>query len=92
LLQANGFGVIDRAYIGPLLIRYKYIFSPNDCIFFTTDQWPSFGIKIDLNKIYKVGDKIGQIIVTEQHRVREIPALELNETDRGGNGFGSSGQ
>ena len=92
LLQCNSFGVIDKAYIGPLLIRYKYIPSPNDCVFFTMDQWPSFGIKIDLNKIYKVGDKIGQIIVTEQHKVKEIEVLELNATDRGEKGFGSSGQ
>lgn len=91
LVQANSYGLIDAGYSGPLLIRYKYIPQPVDFVFYDAQKWPNFGIVIDMERIYKVGDKIGQLIVTQQEEVKCIEVTELGETDRGDKGFGSSG-
>tara|TARA_Y100000385_G_C12625828_1_gene439023 strand:- start:89 stop:508 length:420 start_codon:yes stop_codon:yes gene_type:complete len=40
---------------------------------------------------YKVGDKIGQIIIIKLPWVQIEEAEELSETDRGNGGFGSTG-
>jgi len=91
LVQANSYGLIDNGYTGSLLIRYKYIPQPVDFIFIHPDKWPNFGLHIDESRIYKVGDKIGQLIVTEQQIVSIEEVDDLNKTDRGTGGFGSSG-
>lgn len=41
--------------------------------------------------IYKVGDKICQLIIMPYPLINPIEATELSETDRGENGHGSSG-
>lgn len=91
LVQANGFGIIDAGYTGPLLIRYKYIPQPSDFVFLDGISWPSFALQIDESRIYKIGEKIGQIIVTEQVDVDDLEAKCFIDTDRGSKGFGSSG-
>jgi dUTPase len=91
LIQANSYGLIDAGYVGPLLIRYKYLAQAQDFVFINPDKWPNFGIQIDESRIYKIGDKIAQLIVTEQHPVIIEQCYSLEETDRGINGFGSSG-
>lgn len=47
--------------------------------------------KFDDYKIYKVGDKIAQMILEKREKIEFIEVNELNETDRGSGGFGSSG-
>ncbi len=42
-------------------------------------------------KEYKIGDKIGQLIIIELPWVNIEEVEELNETDRGKGGFGSTG-
>jgi dUTP pyrophosphatase len=42
-------------------------------------------------KYYKVGDKIGQIIVVPYPLIKFVEVEELDETERGAGGFGSSG-
>jgi dUTPase len=105
LIQANSYGLIDAGYTGPLKIRYKYIPQAKDFIFFSADKWPHFGIEIDESRIYQssyriedgklvssnLAEKIGQLIVTEQQPVFLNQVKELNTTDRGNGGFGSSG-
>lgn len=91
LLMCNGFGVIDAGYTGPLKLRMKYIPNAEDFIFFDPSKHPSFGISINPNKIYQVGDKCGQLIVTQQPIVTIEEAKSLEKTDRGTGGFGSSG-
>ena len=44
------------------------------------------------SKIYKVGDKIGQIILFPYPQVTIEEVEELTETERGTNGFGSTGK
>lgn len=48
-----------------LIIKFKYLFSPEDVIFLDAEKYPSFGIRPDLDKIYKNGDLVCQIIFSE---------------------------
>ncbi len=41
---------------------------------------------------YKVGDRIGQLVILPYPQVTLIEEQELSETERGENGFGSSGK
>lgn len=41
---------------------------------------------------YNVGDRIGQLVVVELPKFKVEEVLELNETDRGEGGFGSTGK
>lgn len=43
-------------------------------------------------KIYKIGDRIGQIIIVPYPKIELIEVDELSKTNRGENGFGSSGK
>jgi len=44
------------------------------------------------NDIYKIGDRIGQIIFMKLPKVKLVEAQELNNTERGTSGYGSSGK
>jgi dUTP pyrophosphatase len=91
LLMCNGFGIIDANYVGPIKLRMKYIPDAEDYVFYDTEKHPHFGILINEKKIYQVGDKCGQLVVTNQPFVSVAEVDSLGETDRGANGFGSSG-
>jgi len=41
---------------------------------------------------YKVGDRIGQLLILPYPQVTLIEETDLSETERGENGFGSSGK
>ena len=87
LLLCNSVGVIDPNYRDSIKLRFKYIYQPKDIDTFGS----SFLIRVDENKIYKIGDKIGQLIFSKTilHKLEYVP--ELIASDRSG-GFGSSGE
>ena len=43
-------------------------------------------------QVYDKGDRIGQIMIMPYPKVEFVESDELNETDRGSRGFGSTGQ
>ena len=45
----------------------------------------------DIPFIVERGDRIAQMVVTEHQNVRLVPVHEHDQTQRGGNGFGSTG-
>ena len=77
LLLSNSVGVIDSGYRGEVVFKFKMT-----CGFIDNNHGCD----------YSIGDRIGQIIIMP------IPQIEFNEVDtledseRGSNGFGSSGQ
>jgi dUTP pyrophosphatase len=87
LILANSVGVIDNGYRGTLKFRFKYIAQPYDFLI----HEGHILTEIDFDKIYKKGDKIGQIVFSETL----TPDLELVETfddsTRNEGGFGSTG-
>lgn len=102
LLLANSIGIIDNSYIGELKFRYKRILMPvmqkimiapptGDPVQdeMNTQEVPSLTYRD--NYIYKVGERIGQLIILPYPEINLIETQELYETDRGDGGFGSSG-
>jgi len=75
LILANSIGLVDNPYRGPITLRFKQAWGPNKEL-----------------RIYKKGDKIGQLVIQKVESDFEFEEVdELNETKRGENGYGSSG-
>jgi len=75
LSLANSVGLIDNAYLGEIKFRFRYLGDLND---------------IDYSKIYKKGDKIGQLVFFQEIRPKLIGVTSFPETERGEGGFGST--
>lgn len=88
LILANSVAVIDNGYRGTIKLRFKYVMQPND-MYLKNDQ---FACEVDLSKIYKLGERIGQLVFVETTNARLIESSSLpRRTDRKDGGFGSSG-
>ena len=59
LILANSVGVVDSGYRNSIKLRFKYIPQPED--FTVANDNMRFYTKINTEKIYKKGDKIGQL-------------------------------
>ena len=60
LVLANSVATIDRGYRNEILLRYKYIFQPEDMIVVQEDILRVYG-RVNNENIYQKGDKIAQI-------------------------------
>lgn len=92
LRLTNSVGVIDSGYRGEI----KF--------FFENDQMEERGTREEYceyrsiliphpsHKIYKVGDRIGQIIIMPYPKISLQEVEQLSESDRGTGGWGSSGE
>lgn len=87
LVLANSIGLIDADYRGEVLLRFKYIWQPEDFDF--AGEATIVG-NPNLEKIYKKGDKICQLKVTKVENVEFLLVNELDATNRGDGGFGST--
>lgn len=82
---ANSVGILDSSYRGELMFAYKLRDSFN-ILFPEGDE--------ELNKLemenelapYKVGDKIGQIVILPYPQIEFVEVDELSETTRGADG------
>lgn len=91
LVLANSVGLIDRGYQHQVLCRFKYIWQPEDYRRLEAyDDCYVLG-KPNMEKIYKKGDKVAQILPTVTLGIDFVPVDELPGIDRGG-GFGSTGR
>ena len=98
LSLANSVGVVDSGYRNSIKFRFKKT-NHNKFNYYleTIKNW--FGIsEVKLrntetevsNKIYKIGDKIGQIMIIPYPMVMLNQVDELSTTERGEGGFGST--
>lgn len=78
--MCNHVGVIDSGYRGEIMISFKL-----------RDMNFDKGIIPQLMKPYEIGNKIAQLIIIPYPKVHFIEVDELNDSDRGDNGHGSSG-
>jgi len=78
LALTNCVGVIDSGYRGELQATFKKVYGKND-------------IRIDETD-YKVGDRIAQIMIIPHPTIQFEEVEELNNTERGEGGFGSTGK
>jgi dUTP pyrophosphatase len=96
LVLANSIGLIDADYRGEVLLRFKYIWQPEDYNVYTHESgdgsplYTYIGGKPNVGKIYKKGDKICQLKVTRVEHVEFFIVDELDSTNRGEGGFGST--
>ena len=96
LVLANSIGLVDGAYRGELLVRFKII--PE--VIEYEDVAPS-GVDAHLNgkhtakyfdlKKFKKGDRIAQLVLRKTEKAEYEWAEELSDTQRGDGGFGSTG-
>lgn len=93
LVMANAPGTGDRDYAGEYKLRFKYIFQPDDLYPAHYGDRPlGMMLKINRQKIYQKGDRIGQIRTAVRHPTNIVFVDKLPETVRGTGGFGSSGK
>lgn len=78
LILANSIGLIDEGYRGEIKLRFRYI------------SHSSFSTAPTL--AYKKGDKIGQIVIRKTESMPFVEVDDLSDSERGGGGFGSTGQ
>ena len=87
LVLANCIGLIDADYRGEVLLRFKYIWQPEDYKIRTDNLLEG---SVNFAKLYNKGDKVCQLKVTKVENVEFILVDELDSTDRGEGGFGST--
>lgn len=82
LLLSNSVGVIDSGYRGEVSFKFKLTYSDviDGQLFHTT------------NKEYEIGDRIGQLIIIPYPEIEFVECDDLSDSDRGANGYGSSGR
>jgi dUTPase len=96
LVLANCIGLIDADYRGEVLLRFKYIWQPEDYSIYpylSNDGSPLYNYivgKPNIEKLYKKGDKVCQLKITRVEDVEFVLVNELDSTNRGEGGFGST--
>lgn len=88
LILCNSVGLIDNEYRGTIKLRFKYIAQPIDLVMVNGIK---LAIAINGNKIYKKGDKIGQLVFSNTLRPEIAVVESFEETSRNEGGFGSTG-
>ena len=76
LILANSVGVIDSGYTGEIRVRFYYESNPQH--------------KMEC-KPYNIGDRVAQLIIMPYPQVSLVQVDELEATERGEGGFGSTG-
>lgn len=89
LVLSNHVGVIDSGYRGEIKFRFKRT-KPEIESYVDIDG--DIGHRFTSAKVYKVGDRIGQLIVQPVPTIEFEEVSELSSSDRGLGGFGSSGK
>lgn len=90
LFLTNSVGLIDPEYRDQILVRFKYVIQPKDLKWNTDIE--GFLCHVDLDKIYKNGDKICQLVFNETLDIETIYVPQLADSRRGLGKFGSTGE
>lgn len=90
VILTNCVGVIDSGYRGEVTFKFKPLADQTEGVYaddgryVLLDPQPTF--------TFKVGDRIGQIIIMPYPQIEFVEVDELSETERGTGGYGSSGR
>ena len=87
LVLSNCIGLIDADYRGEVLLRFKYIWQPEDYKIRTDNLLEG---NVNSTKLYNKDDKVCQLKVTKVENVEFVLVDELDSTTRGDGGFGST--
>ena len=91
IVLSNSVGVIDSGYRGEVSFKFK---TDSDMVAFAAQGTESatYTRQPTQNRdTYKLGDRIGQIIIMPYPQIEFEEVEELSETERGTQGYGSSG-
>lgn len=83
LLLSNSVGVIDSGYRGNVIFKFK----PSPQFNYNLEKSVSVAISV-----YGVGDRIGQIIIMPYPQIEFNEVKELESSERGTGGYGSTGK
>lgn len=85
LVLANSIGTIDSDYRGELILKFK----PTHNLYQCEDGDARFSSKS--RKHYDVGDRVAQLVILPYPKIKFVEVDELDQSDRGVGGFGSTG-
>ena len=96
LVLANSVGVIDSGYRGDIKVCFKYITQPEGMKIVEGKSIrgkKASGVVSSINpqRIYQEGDKIAQLIPCKHNYLSLDYVDEVKNSDRGSDGFGSTG-
>lgn len=77
-MLANSVGVIDSDYRGEIILNFKIIQDNVTGLF-------------KYSQAYQVGERVGQLVIVAAPKVEVVEVSDLEETERGDDGFGSTG-
>lgn len=86
LLLCNSIGLCDAGYKNEYKVRFKYILQPEDLI----SSFMGIMFRLNSSKIYQKNDKIGQLVFRRTIGAEFKLVDELEDSERGMGGFGSS--
>lgn len=99
ILLSNSVGLIDSGYRGEVTLKFKPTIrvlsfgTSINCLHNLFKIIPKkLSVKNYYGKAYKVGDRVGQIIILPYPQIKFEEAEELSETERGNGGYGSTGK
>lgn len=98
LYLTNSVGVLDSGYRGEVTFKYKTIHNTASYLSFFLQKYvlrkKILNVKIEslATNAYKVGDRIGQIVIVKIPTIEFVESEKLSETERGAGGYGSSGK
>jgi len=101
LSLSNAVGVIDSGYRGEIKAVFNIVDGRTTTQKETRPFWDDSGsfegyrdkhLKVPIEKIYGVGDKIAQLMIVPYPQIELVQAESLSETERGAGGFGSTGR
>lgn len=89
LRLTNSSGILDSCYRGEVMFKFR-----NDNYSKLDGGLQSHLMMGDIsfNNEYKVGDRVGQILILPYPEINFLEVDELSETERGEGGYGSSGK
>lgn len=90
LVLANSIGLIDNGYRGEICFRFKYIFQPEDYVILPEGGRNRLYAILSPENVYKIGDRIGQIMVQPNIDIEFVPVEQLESSIRNTGGFGST--
>lgn len=89
VILTNCVGVIDSGYRGEVSFKFRPLLDKAKEHY---DDGTFDYMCRTLKTTYKIGERIGQIIIMPYPKIEFIEVDELSETERGTNGYGSTGK
>ena len=94
----NSEGVVDSGYRGEISFKYKVVHNTGSFLKWWWEnkilkkKEPKISIYALGYNVYKVGDRVGQLIIMPYPSIEFEEVDKLSETERGVNGYGSTGR